>query len=248
MPIGSVDAARLATLAALTDEQLGISEEDVKIRFAVPLLEALGHTRLRFEHKGKDILLRDGLPRGSTVVVETKRPDAALDAHLAQLDTHERAEIRDFFQRNNWPLVPSGEFGYVLPQASEDQAARPPVRHWRKPMGPEWTDEDFRQNATTYQQRILAGFVRLGRRSVGIKQIAKEVGLSAQTVAAALAGFTRLAARWGRQTLFEVQKGSAYERLRQGRVYTIVQRHWPTIQRLYRDVAPRKRTKKPSTD
>ncbi len=81
-----VDAAKLSTLAALSDDDLGVTEEDVKIRFAVPLLEALGHTRLAFEHKGKDILLRDGLPRGSTVVVETKRPDAALDAHLAQLE------------------------------------------------------------------------------------------------------------------------------------------------------------------
>lgn len=65
MSDGPVDAAKLAALATLTDEQLGITEEDAKIRFAVPLLEALCHTRLAFEHKGKDILLRDGLPRAA---------------------------------------------------------------------------------------------------------------------------------------------------------------------------------------
>ncbi|MBM4034546.1 MAG: hypothetical protein FJ291_22605 [Planctomycetes bacterium] len=67
------DFAALKRLAGLPRAEIGESEEDVKINFAVPLLAALGHSRLRFEHKHKDILLREGLPRGASVVVETKR-------------------------------------------------------------------------------------------------------------------------------------------------------------------------------
>ncbi len=92
MATPEVDEAKLAALAALSDSDLGVTEEDVKIRFAVPLLEALGHTRLSFEHRCKDILLREGLPRGSAVVVETKRPDAPLDAFLGQLEGYASEE------------------------------------------------------------------------------------------------------------------------------------------------------------
>lgn len=80
------DFAALKRLAELSREEVGESEEDVKVNFVVPLLEAMGHSRLRFEHKRKDILLREGLPRGASVVVETKRYGEPLDRHLAQLD------------------------------------------------------------------------------------------------------------------------------------------------------------------
>lgn len=88
MATRAVDAKRLKALAALTADELGTSEEDVKIRFVVPLLEALGHTRMRFEHKGKDIVIKDGLPRGCAIVVEAKRPALSLDPHLAQLERY----------------------------------------------------------------------------------------------------------------------------------------------------------------
>ena len=88
MTARAIDLDALKALAAMTADDLGESEEDVKIRFVVPLLRALGHSRLRFEHKGIDILLKDGLPRGCAVVVETKRPDASLDAHLPQLERY----------------------------------------------------------------------------------------------------------------------------------------------------------------
>jgi len=88
MSAQSVDIEAIAALAAMTADDLGESEEDVKVRFVVPLLHALGHTKLRFEHKGIDVLLKTGLPRGSAVVVETKRPDASLDAHLEQIERY----------------------------------------------------------------------------------------------------------------------------------------------------------------
>ena len=88
MATHAIDVDRLKALGALSDEDLGETEEDVKVRFIVPLLEALGHTRLRFEHKGMDIVLKDGLPRGHAVVVEAKRPSVSLDQHLEQLERY----------------------------------------------------------------------------------------------------------------------------------------------------------------
>ncbi|HUT36235.1 MAG TPA: hypothetical protein VNE39_22290 [Planctomycetota bacterium] len=91
-PPEQADTERIQSLASMSDEDLGTSEEDVKIRFVVPLLEALGHSRMRFEHAQTDIVLADGLPRGSHVVVETKRPDINLDLHLARLHMYAIAE------------------------------------------------------------------------------------------------------------------------------------------------------------
>ena len=88
----AIDIAALDALAAMTADDLGDTEEEVKIHFVVPLLRALGHTRLRFERKGMDIVLKDGLPRGCTVIVEVKRPDASLDPHLAQLERYSSEE------------------------------------------------------------------------------------------------------------------------------------------------------------
>ena len=88
MATDAIDVQKLKALATLSADELGTTEEDVKIHFVVPLLHALGHSRLRFEHKGMDIVLKTGLPRGCTVVVETKRPDVSLDAHLAQLERY----------------------------------------------------------------------------------------------------------------------------------------------------------------
>ena len=88
MASGEVDLHKLHDLGSMSADEMGGSEEDVKIHFVVPLLHALGHTRLRFEHKGMDVVIKDGLPRGSTVVIEVKRPDENLDRHLAQLERY----------------------------------------------------------------------------------------------------------------------------------------------------------------
>ena len=84
--MGETDFEGVKRLAGLSRAEIGESEEDVKINFVVPLLEALGHGRLRFEHRRKDILLREGLPRGAAVVVETKRYAEPLDRHLEQVE------------------------------------------------------------------------------------------------------------------------------------------------------------------
>ncbi len=84
--MGDTDFAAVQRLAGLSRTEIGESEEDVKINFVVPLLEALGHARLRFEHRRRDILLREGLPRTASVVVETKRFAEPLDRHLEQVE------------------------------------------------------------------------------------------------------------------------------------------------------------------
>jgi len=84
----AADYAKLRQLAALTADDIGESEEDVKVNFAVPLLEALGHTRLRFEHRQRDIVLSQGLPRGMAVLIETKRAGEPLGRHLDQLERY----------------------------------------------------------------------------------------------------------------------------------------------------------------
>ena len=93
--MAEVDYERVKGLAKLSRKELGSGEEEVKINFAVPLLEALGHSRLRFEHRNKDVILREGLPPSACVVVETKRYGQPLDRHLAQLERY-AAEERCF--------------------------------------------------------------------------------------------------------------------------------------------------------
>ncbi|HUT35590.1 MAG TPA: hypothetical protein VNE39_19025 [Planctomycetota bacterium] len=87
-PMPPVDYAKLRQLAALTPDDIGPNEESVKVNFAVPLLEALGHSRLRFEHRQRDIVLSQGLPRGMAVLIETKRAGEPLDRHLDQLERY----------------------------------------------------------------------------------------------------------------------------------------------------------------
>ena len=90
--MGEDDFERARHLARMSAEDLGRSEEEVKINFVVPLLELLGHSRLRFEYRHKDILLRDGLPAGATVVVETKRAGERLDRHVEQIARYSAQE------------------------------------------------------------------------------------------------------------------------------------------------------------
>ena len=83
--MGEADFERIKRLAGLTREEVGSREEEVKINFVVPLLEALGHSRLKFEHKNRDIVLREGLPPNAAVVVETKRYGEPLNRHTDQV-------------------------------------------------------------------------------------------------------------------------------------------------------------------
>jgi hypothetical protein len=77
-------------IAGLTREEIGKSEENVKQKIVVPLLDCLGHHRdqLDFEYgsSGKriDIFIK-GLPRTSKVLIDTKNYDEPLDNHLDQI-------------------------------------------------------------------------------------------------------------------------------------------------------------------
>jgi len=78
---------KIRKLANLTKEELGKSEEDVKINFIVPLFEAFGHERLKFEHRWKDALV-EKLDPLCKLVIETKNYDKNLDKELPQLDKY----------------------------------------------------------------------------------------------------------------------------------------------------------------
>ena len=78
---------KIRKLANLTKEELGKSEEDVKINFIVPLFEAFGHERLKFEHRWKDALV-ENLDPSCKLVIETKNYDKDLDRELPQLDRY----------------------------------------------------------------------------------------------------------------------------------------------------------------
>ncbi len=64
---------RVNELASYDANEIGSSEEDAKINFIVPLLEAFGHSRINFEYKRKDIIVRKGLHDRCSLLVETKR-------------------------------------------------------------------------------------------------------------------------------------------------------------------------------
>jgi len=78
---------KIGRLANLTKEDIGKSEEDVKINFIVPLFEALGHERLKFEHKRKDALV-EKLDPLCKLVVEAKNYNKNLDGELQQLERY----------------------------------------------------------------------------------------------------------------------------------------------------------------
>lgn len=80
--------SKIKALATLTRDDIGLSEESVKINFTVRLLEYLGHSRMDFEHKYKDILIKKGLPQTATVIVETKSYDKDLTNELGQLERY----------------------------------------------------------------------------------------------------------------------------------------------------------------
>lgn len=78
---------KIRKLVNLTKEEIGKSEEDVKINFIVPLFEAFGHERLKFEHRWKDALI-EKLDPSCKLVIETKNYDKDLDRELQQLERY----------------------------------------------------------------------------------------------------------------------------------------------------------------
>jgi len=79
---------KIKDLAHLTCEDIGIAEEGVKINFIVRLLEYLGHRRIDFEYKNKDILIKKGLLQSASVIVETKSYEKNLVNELNQLERY----------------------------------------------------------------------------------------------------------------------------------------------------------------
>ncbi|MBS7631645.1 hypothetical protein KEJ47_08805 [Candidatus Bathyarchaeota archaeon] len=77
----------LGKIASLSIREIGRTEEDVKIRVVVPILECLGHkrTQLDFERDGIDIFIREGIPADSRVIVETKRYKVNLEKYVVTL-------------------------------------------------------------------------------------------------------------------------------------------------------------------
>lgn len=85
--MNEVNGKKIRKLANLTKEEIGKSEEDVKINFIVPLFEAFGHERLKFEHRWKDSLV-ENLDPSCKLVIETKNYDKDLDRELQQLEKY----------------------------------------------------------------------------------------------------------------------------------------------------------------
>lgn len=93
----AIDIETLKELAQAQASDIGISEENVKQKFLVPLLEALGHQRrdLDFERsaygKRYDVFIK-GLKNDCKVIVDTKRYAEDLNQHLTQIGTYATLE------------------------------------------------------------------------------------------------------------------------------------------------------------
>jgi len=353
--MADVDFEKLARLAVVSDKEIGSSEEEVKVNFAVPLLEALGHLRLQLEYKQKDIVVRAGKPRQRTVIVETKRAGEPLDRHLAQLERYAKEEscflavltngdeirlyappwpgVTSFEEALVWEIgredlaspglardladclsagamasgaapaliaarqealnglrgkarriqeeaerrratltarlreldqereairtelarvdadakeaveelyasaavrrrptrsVPAGE----APAASAAPPAEPPPARVRGPARP-WRDEDLFDKASESQRKALAAFVKSGRRTLGTKEIAALTGLTGHQAQGAVGGFRQTAKAGRREPLFEMTKPTWFEQEETGVLYTVVEKYWDTLVRLY---------------
>lgn len=81
-------------IASYTPRDIGFLEEDVKIKVVVPILQCLGYrlADLSFGHSGIDVFVK-GLPKGCSLIVETKKLGENLEKHLVQLKRYiEQAE------------------------------------------------------------------------------------------------------------------------------------------------------------
>ena len=78
------DENKLMELANLDIESICRSEEDIKLKFIVPLLEALGHERIMFEVKGADIIVKNSI-NSYIMLVEAKHWRRNLIDYIPQL-------------------------------------------------------------------------------------------------------------------------------------------------------------------
>ena len=348
-----LDLDRAKQLAAMSPKDVGKSEEAVKINFAVPLLEALGHSRVLFEHRRKDMVLRARTRPRTTVVVEAKRAGEPLDRHLAQLERYayeERsllavitngAEVRLYVPL--WANAPSfadtlllavrreelgdaaafrrlarvlgadalsggaaarhiatwqakrerawkhlaavqgeaarqrdrlearlrelegqagrleAEKGRVQGELARTQAALerslevlrgcygvrgapagpppagpPPRRKAPKRREPTWSEDELFRLGRENQRLILGAFAQAGTRTLGLKEIARATGLSPQATQGSLSRFTAPVRFGTKEPFFEVQRTSGKERKERGVLFTIVEKYWKTVLKLYR--------------
>ncbi len=80
------------TIAELRKSDIGLTEENVKQKVIVPILEFLGHKResLEFEYRtrrgGKiDIFIKTNVPSDCRVIIDTKNYDENLNNHIEQI-------------------------------------------------------------------------------------------------------------------------------------------------------------------
>ena len=103
-------------IASWTRKDIGYTEENVKIKVAVPLLIALGHKiiQLDFEHNEIDIFLRD-LPPECQVIVETKKFREKLQDYLPQLKRYSEQTNALFAVITNSEEIRVYAFPYDIP-------------------------------------------------------------------------------------------------------------------------------------
>jgi len=82
----------IARIAQLSQRDIGSTEENVKQKVMVPLLEALGHSRqnLEFEYGTRsggrlDIYIKKNVPQDCTVLIDTKRYEEDLSKYVDQI-------------------------------------------------------------------------------------------------------------------------------------------------------------------
>lgn len=87
--------AEIERILRLTERDVGPTEENVKLKIVVPVLELLGHKMedVEFEHRtrggGKiDIILGRNLPHDCKVIIDTKKYNEELDDHIDQVKNY----------------------------------------------------------------------------------------------------------------------------------------------------------------
>ncbi len=95
-------------LSKIKDDQIGHTEEDVKINLIVPWLESFGHERLNFEHYLFDILIK--YPN-FTILVETKKMGTIMDEVTFQLERYSKKMRIDLAMMTN-----GSEFFFFSPE------------------------------------------------------------------------------------------------------------------------------------
>jgi len=171
------------------------------------------------------------------------------EEELRGLDAQIRDKLRRLFKLAGVPLVPTGDYWDLAAEdaaAAEAASRRKGAKPRRKPQARGWTVEDVRAKATPIQVRIFSAFVQLGKRTLGLKEIARHARLAPKVISGAMASFRTRKELTGREPLMECHRLSSHDRRERGNLYSITPRHWPLVRRAYADLAPpaKKRRKK----